>query len=105
MPDFILTFFLSRPRRFVILGRFLLQIGGFLVIAGLAGRIATVSIQTVRGLSGHAPSSISLGELYPGLPTWWVPEDEFGYAFTFFIFIVGVVLTRIGKECSRLVGH
>ncbi|MFT3848534.1 MAG: hypothetical protein QM739_07575 [Propionivibrio sp.] len=102
MIETMFDFFLSRPTRLIAMGSVLIRAGAFLFIAGLAGRVATVSVQSLRSLISHASQPLSLSDLYPALPTSWVPETELGYGGAILIVLVGLAMRSFGKEYARL---
>lgn len=94
-------FFMNNPKRLVALGRFLLDAGGFLVVAGLSGRAVTTGSTLVSGLSGVSSSPSTLAELLPGVPTWWIPETALGYFGALAVAGVGIYLVQTGRELER----
>jgi hypothetical protein len=67
------------PAIYELLGQALFAVGGFLVVAGLIGRVAMTGVTTM-GARANLTAPHTLGELYKTLPTWWIPEGFFGYA-------------------------
>lgn len=98
----VLDFFFCQPRRIVALGRVLYRTGSFLIVAGLIGRVATVNIAAMGSSRGHQVVERSLMDIYPALPTWWVPESAFGYTVGAALLLLGVVVTITGWRWERL---
>jgi hypothetical protein len=66
-----------------------------------AGRIFT----RLGRLSARAPvleTPRALAELYPTLPTWWIPETALGIAAAFLLVIIGAVIAHSAKKIERL---
>lgn len=102
MIDRFAGFFLTEPRRLVVLGRVLLNFSGFLVMAGLFGALATTANSFAIGMSAKAKPVIELADAFPGIPVWWVPESVFGYAFALLCGLLGVFVIRTGRTYQRL---
>jgi hypothetical protein len=43
----------------------------------------------------------SLAEMYPGLPTWWIPESPIGFTLVGLTFIIGVLVSWLGKSALK----
>lgn len=97
----IAEFFMKNPNRLVALGRFLLEAGGFFVVAGLCGRAITTASTLVSGLSGVSSSPSTLAELLPGVPTWWIPEAAVGYLAAVMVAGIGIYLLQTGRQIER----
>lgn len=44
----------------------------------------------------------SLAEIYPTLPTWWIPESVVGNTFVWFLFVVGALMAWAGKRALKM---
>lgn len=102
MYSVLLDFISYEPRRIVALGKALYRTGSFLIVAGLIGRAARVSIAVVESLGGHQGVERSLAEIYPTLLTWWVPESALGYAAGAALMLFGLTVTMTGRRWKRL---
>lgn len=105
MVERCIEYFLTEPRRLVNLGRALLQAGGFLVVAGLLGFLATTAGSFVAGMATSTRPVVELAEVLPGLPTWWVPESLAAYGFAVCCGLIGVWAIHMGRMYERLLGH
>lgn len=43
----------------------------------------------------------SLAEMYPNLPTWWIPESPVGFTLVFFAFLTGALMAWSGKTAAN----
>jgi hypothetical protein len=43
----------------------------------------------------------SLAEMYPNLPTWWIPESLTGFTLVFLVFLIGALMVWLGKVASN----
>lgn len=101
MYESIVEFFLTHPRRMVATGRALVTGATALVGAGLWGQAATTSVAAIYKIGGAESSPGSLAELYPSIPTWWIPESLFGYFVAGVVGAAGFVLWKAGKKYER----
>lgn len=44
----------------------------------------------------------TLAELYPTLPTWWIPETAFGFTLAGSVMILGFGLARAGRFAQKI---
>lgn len=105
--DSVIEWFLERPHRIVDSGRYLFCTGFLLLMAGLWGYVATTSVDAVFSLahSANPQTNKALADIYPSLPTWWIPESLFGFAISLLLIVVGLVIALVGKKYKRfLVG-
>jgi hypothetical protein len=104
MLDRLYEYFLTKPVRIVEAGKALLWIGFMLLLFGFLGRIATVSADAVLRLARQPAEMKALRDIYPGLPTWWVPESFVGYFIAVVLIIAGIFVAMAGKRLVRLLG-
>lgn len=95
-------YFYSEPGRITGLGRFIVQFGLFLLLAGALGRVATGAINIIPTLARQAATSKTLADIYPSLPLWWVPETWFGLLGSLFLIVGGLFIHAHGKQVDRL---
>ncbi len=107
MLEKIMGFFLANPRRMSALGDLLINLGTWLGTAGLIGALITKAVGAVHSLAPQVqhPSVQSLADIYPALPTGWVPESAAGVFITLAIFILGLWLKQTGKQVERFIGY
>ena len=101
MFDAITDFFLSKPQRITIAGGLLFRIGAALAFFALVGRLATVGISAIASMGGTAAPARSLADVYPALPTWFVPESVPGYFGALLLLAAGTALVVTGKRVER----
>ena len=98
-------YFLTQPRRLVALGDALVGAGGFLLLAGLIGRVAATGVSTVKGLAGGAQVEGALPEVLPEYLSAWMPESALGYAVAILMLIAGLISARTGRVYERCLGN
>jgi hypothetical protein len=81
MHERLVDFFLTEPRRLILLGALLVRTGGALVIAGLVGQVATTAVSAVKGLAGGLRPNVFLADVLPGYLSVWMPESIPSFAF------------------------
>lgn len=102
MVDRIVSYFLTEPGRLRGFGAHLFQCGAFLGVAGLISNLFTTAIGVTRSLSGQPASPVMIADLFPNLPTWWVPESFAGALITLMLVVVGLSLAHYGKQLDKL---
>lgn len=101
MFDKMLDAFLENPKRLAALGEFLITLGYWLGIAGLVGKVATTAAGAITGMASNSGNAGTLAEIYPLLPTAWVPESAIGFVLTALILSLGLWLKHTGKQFER----
>lgn len=84
------------PKLAQMIGQALFSLGGFMIICGLIGRVATTALNSTRGLS-KLPPIAGLKEAYPNGILWWVPEHFFGYVLPVLIAALGIYVADTAK--------
>ncbi|CAN7782480.1 hypothetical protein LJR296_008114 [Cupriavidus necator] len=103
--DWLPAFLLERPRRLLVTGRLFVYLGGLWCIAGIAGAFATRAIGILQHTARSAAPSLQLADLYPGLPTWWVPESWLGALPAIALVAFGLWLVAVGNKLLRFLGE
>lgn len=101
MFEKILGTFLENPKRLVALGEFLITVSYWLGIAGLAGKVVTTAAGAFTSIANSSTSVGTLADIYPSLPTAWVPESAIGFVLTALILSLGLWLKHTGKQFER----
>ncbi len=104
MLDRLLDYFLGEPRRLVALGAALVRIGGFLLVAGLVGQVATTTVSAVKVLAGAPRVEVPLADVLPGYLSSWMPESALGFGLALFLVAGGLVAARTGRVYERFLG-
>lgn len=75
-----------------------------MLIVALWGRIA---LAATSGLSHLAKTQVDvkLEAIYPGLPTWWIPESTSAFLFASALVVLGLYLVFVGKKIKRLLHY
>ena len=101
MYETILAFFLTHPRRLVLMGQSLLELAGFIVVAGLIGRVVTTGLASVKHFQATEHGALPLTALLPNLPTWWVPETTLGFMAAAMLALMAVAMAKMGRKLER----
>ncbi|MCA2967268.1 MAG: hypothetical protein INH43_01985 [Acidobacteriaceae bacterium] len=104
MYERLVDFFLTEPRRLILLGALLVRTGGALVIAGLVGQVATTAVSAVKGLAGGLRPNILLADVLPGYLSVWMPESIPSFSFGMLLVASGVWADRTGRTYQRCLG-
>lgn len=102
MSNWFAEFFLLHPKRLVVVGEALYSIAATLAIFGACASVYTGAVAAIYRLGHQVRSQLTLADLLPGLPTWWVPETLLGFVFVIAVAIVGAVIAREGGNLERL---
>lgn len=98
MYEALLNYFLNPPTRLINTGKGLFFSGAGLVIVGLIFRVGPIAINGVAHLTGKATEPLMLADLYPTIPTWWVPETGWGYTFAAILICTGISTILVGRK-------
>ena len=101
MYEYLPEYLLSEPDRIVALGRGLARGGSIWLSVGAIGYAATNAMSAVESIGQQAAVLRTLAEIYPSLPTWWVPESVIGCVPALIAICAGVVLASMGKQLKR----
>ena len=101
MLDQFMDYFLMKPKRMISLGRFLFNIGCIVIVIALIAHIGTTATGIMGALGGAIGQEKSLAEMYPALPTWWIPESIIGAIPALALIAVGIWLNLSGKQVQR----
>lgn len=101
MFEKILDGFLENPKRLVAQGEFFITLGYWLGIAGMVGKVATTAVGAISSMANSNASLGTLADIYPSLPTAWVPESAIGFVLTALILSLGLWLKHTGKQFER----
>lgn len=97
-------YFLTKPKRLIQFGRALVVLGGWLIIFGLCGHVATSAVNEIGNISGHVGAVKVLADIYPSIPTWWVPESILGALPAIVVAVMGLWINQAGKHIQRTLG-
>ena len=105
MEDRILNYFMTEPRRLVVAGRFAARLGVLLLLIGLCGRVATTGVALLLPRASSTTQATTLADVYPALPTWWVPETALGFVLCLILTAGGIAAAQTGKRLERYLGQ
>ena len=97
VTDLVLMFLMSQPHRLTLIGRALYKFAAFQVVAGLVAQTIT---SAMRQLQPHG-SYRWLSDVWPALPTWWIPETVLGMIAVTSLAAVGLVIAYEGRQVER----
>lgn len=102
----ILGWFIEEPQRLIDSGWLLTLAGFILLFSGLWGLVTTTSVNAVSSVAPGvtAPPSKVLADIYPMLPTWWIPESPLGFVLPVVLIILGWIVAMAGKQIKRVQG-
>lgn len=103
MLEQITYFFMSRPTRMIALGQTLLKAGIAIIGFALLANIGTSAMEIIVSLNGQLGTDKSLAEIYPTLPTWWIPESFIGTVPAIMLVIAGLWLNATGEQINRYI--
>lgn len=101
MAEWFLRLILTNPSLFKGIGNAMMSLGGFLILFGWRGhRVLEVIDRRLARVALEGPTT--LAELYPTLPTWWIPETSIGFVAAFLVALLGGLLAWYSKQLERL---
>lgn len=101
----IIEHFLYHPRQLVKLGGHITSFGCIYSVFGIFGQVAKKIPSALSLVSKQPIAEKSLADIYPTLPTWWIPESVFGWMLAISLVAIGLWLTVIGKHLHRVYEH
>jgi hypothetical protein len=105
MLELLTDYFLAKPRRLLALGAALVRAGGLLLVAGLAGQVATTGASAVKRLGGGAQAEVALSDVLPGYLHVWMPKSALSYAVAILMLVAGLIAARTGRAYERYMGN
>ena len=103
MLDSLYAFFYEQPARITAAGGALLWLARLQFIAGIAVLGLTKLRSSVRFLGPHPPAHhFTAEQLFPGIPTFWVPESFLGFLVVALVAVWGLMLFTHGRQVERL---
>ena len=103
--DEILGYFLEKPQRLISIGHAAFTAGMMVVVIGLVGFVAKTGMSSIQSLGKASGVAVpSLGQIYPDLWTWWVPETLTGAMPALVLAGFGIWLVMTGRKLVRVYG-
>lgn len=96
-----IAFLLNPPARLKALGAILSGGSVALIILGMYLRIGVIGVELIKGIAKVNVGDASLSSLYPGFPTWFIPESVPVFIFLIVIFCIGVYAQLIAKQFEQ----
>lgn len=105
MYEWLIDTFVERPERLIAAGDAAIHSSQVLLVAALVGNVATTAMSSLRVLGVKVTEGIkTLAELYPDLPTWWVPESPAAFLACAALLAAGLWTRHVGRRYQRLLG-
>lgn len=101
MYEALLNYFLNSPTRLINAGKGLFFSGAGLLFVGQYSRVGPIAISAATRLTGKTAEPLMLADMYPTIPTWWVPETGWGYTFAAFLICTGLGVVFVGRKFDR----
>lgn len=96
----IFTFIRQDRNRAGSLARAAMLSGGWLLIAGALGAVL-MNAFSARMVQAGNDAPATLGEMFPGVPLFWVPEGPLGYVAAGLILLAGIWLAVLVDRLDR----
>lgn len=94
-------FLVARPRLLDSIGRLLVNAAFVLALSGLLAMTIKSLSSSVLGMAKIGPKTLVIADLYPSLPTWWIPESAAGLALIVVLFGLGAWMTSTARMLYR----
>ena len=107
MADFIEDvwgWFMVRPERLFNIGCAFLWLGIPLLLVGLWARVAVAAGNGLAHMT-KTKVEVDIASMYPGMPTWWIPESFGAFGVVTILITVGISLVVLSKYITRMLGQ
>ncbi|MFM9926740.1 hypothetical protein VLK31_27405 [Variovorax sp. H27-G14] len=101
MFERIYEYFLTEPRRLIDLGNNLVRTGAFLLVLGAIGNVMTGVSAVALSFGKQTVNPQTLADLYPSIPTWFVPESIIGCVPAILMMLIGFSVASMGHRLKR----
>lgn len=103
--EWVWTLMIEKPRAVAGWSRAFFNAGWIVAVAGLYGQVAprVTDLSATFGSKAAGKSPAALADLYPAIPTWWIPESALGFARCAVAAMLGLWLIVTAKRLSRQV--
>lgn len=93
-------YLLNHPSLLRGTARMLWSLGCFGLLAGALAAALTAILTGMTSVGGSGEASYQ--QLFPGLPTWWVPQSPAGVVLYLAAMLVGYALQNLSRELEGL---
>ncbi len=97
MNDLFTRFIEARPYRLTLAGRFLYRLAAAQIVLGVVADVIVTALRHSR----HDDAYRWIADVFPALPTWWVPETVPGVLAVIAVGAAGLVLAYEGRRIDR----
>jgi hypothetical protein len=102
MFEHFLSLLISPLGRLKAIGVVLSQLGFVLTITGLFLQVGLKAIALVQELSRISTATTGVESIFPGLPTWFIPESPEGFVFWVSVCVMGWYCQYSANEIERV---
>lgn len=95
-------FFVWRPTRLIDLGRVLTWLAAALAFAAAVGHLAVTASAAISQIGGTNSAAPALADVFPGIPTWWIPQSIPAFLLVAAIFAAGITCISTGRKLERI---
>lgn len=100
--DALADFFVSRPTRLIDLGRVLAWLAAALAFATAVGHLAVTASAAITQIGGTNSAVPALADVFPGIPTWWIPQSIPAFLLVAAILAAGIACISTGRKLKRI---
>ncbi|BFO54269.1 hypothetical protein AVXHC19_10720 [Acidovorax sacchari] len=103
LSETLLANLLSKPQVAITTGHLIFRGALMCCTAGCLLQVPVKAISIVHALGSQTHTTdVSLSDVLPGIPTWWIPESAISFALLIMAGAFGVWLAHSGKRLRRL---
>ena len=100
--DDLIGWFLTHPAHTKTLGHLLFYAGAGTTLLGLIGNVARTAVSAAKSLAQPSNNPLpALADIYPQLPTAWIPEHILTGSLALFMAAIGVWLIQLARKIER----
>lgn len=101
MFESIFLFLINPPSRMRACGLLMSGMSTGLIVLGLYLRIGIVGADIIRSMTRIGGGDMTLATLYPGLPTWFIPELPLAFFMLLVLFGCGVYAQLVARNFNK----
>lgn len=103
LKEWITNYVFEHTGHVIAYGQGLLYLAGAGLIAGVLGNVAIGAASIKASASKPSVTANTLANLYPDLPTWWVPETFPGALPYLLLGAAGISMVLYGRDIDRAI--
>lgn len=99
-------YYWSKPKRLISHGMMVCNIAACWLAAGLYAKAGVLGVSVLSTApQGSNAAQAFIGQLYPSMPTWWIPEHSISFFLLIASFGLGAWMAIFGKKLDRLMHY